>query len=402
MTITSVKTLPDRGVVRERIPSRLASIDALRGMACLWVLLHHTFPSQVGQAAPRQWLYRTALTSAGIGWLGVHLFLVLSGFCLFYPLARKWPGGPVALDVSQFWKRRAQRILPPYYAALALSVCATALYQWRHHVPVTGSLSGVWAVPMHLLMLQNLHPDVVASVNAVFWSLALETQLYLIFPLLAYGAGRYGFRAVLFGCFLGSILWQTLVFSRLGFQWGYTPLYSVWYSALPGRAFEFAAGMAAAVCAVHSHPATLRRAAIAASLLLPLGLWYVLTIARWGPFCDQIWGAFFACLAILAAGTPARWFKAGALPDRLAGIGAFSYSIYLVHYPLLALVTARHLHIAILSETAVLCFGLFRVGAVLGLSALFYCLFERPWVRRIQRESHAATLSQTAYHGEAA
>ena len=98
---------------------RLHFVDGLRGLAMLSVLLYHCWqnggewgwtpfgPHSVNLAAP-----------LGFGYVGVNLFLVLSGFCLYWPLTR--PDRPEP-TLWAFAQKRCRRILPPYYAALLVA-----------------------------------------------------------------------------------------------------------------------------------------------------------------------------------------------------------------------------------------------------------------------------------------
>src|SRR5947209_5090727 len=93
---------------------RLPFIDGLRGVAMLSVLLYHcwvhTIRVPLALAVGGRHLDLTA--PLHLGYLGVHLFLVLSGFCLTYPLALRGAAG-MTLDLRRFFRRRARRILPP-------------------------------------------------------------------------------------------------------------------------------------------------------------------------------------------------------------------------------------------------------------------------------------------------
>ena len=111
----STTSQPNKPVKR-----RLDYIDALRGAACLWVLMHHTFSSMPAPNGLMHYPVRAFTRFCSIGWLGVSLFLVLSGFCLFYPLAARGRLRQIRLDIATFMRRRALRILPLYYAALVL------------------------------------------------------------------------------------------------------------------------------------------------------------------------------------------------------------------------------------------------------------------------------------------
>jgi len=100
---------------------RLPFIDGLRGVAILSVLLYHCWVHTIRTPLLFSLGGRHVDVTAPLhlGYLGVHLFLVLSGFCLTFPLARRGPSGMV-LDLRRFFRRRALRILPPYYVALGV------------------------------------------------------------------------------------------------------------------------------------------------------------------------------------------------------------------------------------------------------------------------------------------
>ena len=151
------------------VKRRLDYIDALRGTACLWVILHHTFEHKL--PLPGLWKYPTLALGhlANIGWLGVSLFLVLSGFCLFYPLAARYSLSEIQLNIATFARRRALRILPPYYAAFVLTAAFEMInnhqggrWDWR------GVLHGPRDVLMHLFMLQNLSVNTINTVSGVY------------------------------------------------------------------------------------------------------------------------------------------------------------------------------------------------------------------------------------------
>ena len=110
---------------RDTSRGRMDYIDALRGVACLLVLVFHNFGGVASPAIVSSRLSfwpKLGLTLTGFGWIGVPLFLVLSGFCLFYPIVSKMPIDQVNVDPRTFYRRRARRILPPYYAALFLFI----------------------------------------------------------------------------------------------------------------------------------------------------------------------------------------------------------------------------------------------------------------------------------------
>ena len=161
-------------------------LDGLRAIACLYVVLHHA--CQIYQDAtvtPRYAYYPF------IPWLlrgrAVAVFMALSGFCLMIPVAKS-PGGELRDGFWGYVKRRLRRIVPPYYAAMALGLMCILLLPgmgrgtgefWRRAVPAITAGN----VISHLLLLHWLNPAWVYRINPPYWTLGTEWVLYLLFPL---------------------------------------------------------------------------------------------------------------------------------------------------------------------------------------------------------------------------
>src|SRR4051812_40755494 len=161
--------------------SRLAGLDGVRGLAALFVVLHHcylmSYPGYPHNTGP-SWLAWLLY-----GHLAVVVFIALSGFSLAVAPARKgWQLGGKA----RFAHRRAWRILPPYWAALVFSL----IIAWAV-IPQPGSAPpDAKAVVVYGLLLQDVFGSPVP--NGAFWSIAVEAQLYLFFPLLLLVLRRAG------------------------------------------------------------------------------------------------------------------------------------------------------------------------------------------------------------------
>jgi peptidoglycan/LPS O-acetylase OafA/YrhL len=304
-------------------------LDGLRGVAALYVVGFHAWEKLGGeQLAPYPaW-------QVGWGWLGygraaVAVFIVLSGYSLSLGLARsahnRLEGG-----ARNYLVRRARRILPPYYACLLLSwllIVATPGIPWAGATPAFDT--GV--VVSHLLLVHHLSLDWIWKINAPLWSIGTEWTIYFFLPGLLLPAFR---RAGL----LGAVTAGFVVGLAPGFL--LPPKWSFWWAA-PWYLGLFALGMAAALVQERDTYARAKKEAP----------WGVLALLSWGGFVlrlqqvtwpewsqEALIGVGTASLLVWIAGRPDHGLSRmlGSLPMR--GLGRFSYSLYLVHYPLVELV----------------------------------------------------------------
>ena len=126
--------------------------------------------------------------------------MVLSGFCLFLPLCKS-EEALAKFQWKNFYKRRARRIVPPYYAGLAFAALlpsALVLFFRLLHLkanwqPFPGSPYGYFA---HLFFLQTLSTRSFGQINSSLWSMGLEAQFYLMFPLVVLGFRRLNLRFI--------------------------------------------------------------------------------------------------------------------------------------------------------------------------------------------------------------
>src|ERR671932_643200 len=167
----------DAGPARQR----LAGLDGVRGLAALFVVVNHVFL----RAFPGYPVDRAPFWAGWFiyGRFAVVVFIVLSGFSLaLSPARRGW-----RLDgVSRFAHRRARRILPAYWAALAFSLAVA----WLVVPPPGEGVPDAKSVVVNGLLVQNLVGA--PSPNRSFWSMGVEAQLYVVFPLLLLMVRRWG------------------------------------------------------------------------------------------------------------------------------------------------------------------------------------------------------------------
>jgi peptidoglycan/LPS O-acetylase OafA/YrhL len=193
---------------------RLVSIDALRGAAALAVVLYHAAHKGVFNPEPARvwagaWEWLT-LGPFSFGYVGVYLFFVISGFCIHLKVAKSLATGKVTeIDFRAFWKRRLRRLYPAYFAALLLYLAVA--WGWNGDLNLKTNL--FWDLTSHLLLIHNLDPRTVFSLNGVFWTLALEEQLYLAYFLLLWLRRKHGWTRALLICAGVRLAWWLLAWA---------------------------------------------------------------------------------------------------------------------------------------------------------------------------------------------
>ncbi|MFN7134293.1 MAG: acyltransferase family protein, partial [Myxococcales bacterium] len=158
-------------------PRHLPELDGLRGLAVLAVLAYHL----VGQLPATTLAGKIAALPVNAGWMGVDLFFVLSGFLITRILlfARDESKAPLL----NFWRNRALRIFPLYFAVLGLAGALGVPVSW-HYWTYTANW---W---------QASQPAELTSALSHLWSLCVEEQFYLVWPLVVLYAPRPTIRGV--------------------------------------------------------------------------------------------------------------------------------------------------------------------------------------------------------------
>ncbi|HEY4251074.1 MAG TPA: acyltransferase [Roseomonas sp.] len=313
-------------------PSRLIELDSLRGIAALIVVLHHAFISQPQVPDWLSWtLYSTPLRPIGIGRPAVIFFFVLSGYVLTRALRAQDAAHPGRVLSGAGWLgyagQRAVRLGLPVLASLLLSALLQGLF-WRGPMPeATPYLTGeagwreVWTWPALLQQATLLSHGEGFQLNPVLWTLVHEWRINLLLPfallflrrralLLAValiGAGLAQLAGMPEGGIgLGDTLPETIIAS-LGFLPPFAAGAALALGPLPRLegAQPLAAGIAIAIMAMSAHD-------------------YGVIIA--------------AVLLILLAQRQGR-FAEGLRHPGLVWLGRVSFSLYLVHLPLMLAMT---------------------------------------------------------------
>ncbi|MGI4790214.1 MAG: acyltransferase family protein [Janthinobacterium lividum] len=358
---------------------RIDYVDALRGLACLFVVMYHFFdgkhPYDIHpwlDAHPQFPFMAVLRIVFSYGAASVPLFLALSGFCLFWPVARKYPLPDVRVDFFQFIQRRARRILPPYYIALLGFV----LYERIVPGQLTAEYpsGGVKVVIEHILMLQNFSLKAFAATNSVFWSLAVEWQMYLAFPLFLWvirrGGEKWGLPLLVAASLLVAAAWSVFSTHKVGQPIDWRE-YNMWHASPLDYCWYFALGMASAYLVANPHFRTLRAWVTGLGLAAFLPAIY-LTPQRL-PFAPEsfFWGLGFVGLLVGTSYVKTSIFQPRGWLHSLTWFGTCSYSMYLVHGPIIVLMERL-----VGARLALI----ITLPIVIVAGYLFHLAFERPFM----------------------
>jgi peptidoglycan/LPS O-acetylase OafA/YrhL len=208
----------------------IAALDGLRAAAILLVLIRHLVPHRPGLSAAA----KTFNGLVGLGWSGVDLFFVLSGFLITGILldARRADG-----YFRNFYARRVLRIFPLYYLMVFLcTVVFTHVPAMRDAVPGPNPLW--WWLYLSNVVL-SFAPEASSGWLGNFWSLAVEEHFYLLWPAIIYFSTRRTTVWVCISCLVVASL------CRIGFNLAGNPYAG--YALTPCRMDALAAGALVAI-----------------------------------------------------------------------------------------------------------------------------------------------------------
>lgn len=361
-------------------------VEEARGVLSLYVVLHHAVLN-IDQRARRDEGWQVLDAVFGWGHVSVDAFLVLSAFCLTLPLGTRGRFG----DFGHFLRRRAARLLLPYYAACALSLALIALLvgakshtHWDVSVPVT-----VGGLLTHALLIHSWWPQFSAQIDHPLWSIGVEAQLCLLLPLLVWACRRTGpWLTMTMATGTSYLAWRLTM--PLGFPdpspWGASLYYTSIFSMGVAAAYLWAVPPARWV------PRPLERNAVVAAVSV-MTAWMGWQVIH-GHYVALQLLSFFVGVTVTASilglrwRPPARLQRPGPLRKALSFVGQRSYSLYLIHAPLLQVVwilCVRPLHLSSGGGQAAVMIVLGTLASWLA-TLVFFRWIERPaldWSRRL-------------------
>ena len=406
--MTSLQTTPTK---------RFLYLDSVRAIAALYVVFHHaSLEYYKFDVSNLTGVRKYVIKFFSYGHLSVDLFIVLSGFSLMLAVINndyRLKGG-----TWLFFKRRVKRIIPPYYAAMAISLLLTWLFigeqtntMWDMTMPVTYQ-----ALLTHLFMVHDFLLSSYSKINYALWSISVEFRIYLVFPLLVWIWRKKGAAATLFF----SVAFAAIgAFLLIFFRRSYADI-SLISSGVGPYIILFTLGMFAAdisfsngkiAVAIRGFFKDIAVKKIIISLVIYIAAYLVVSTlfkiegdhSSDENFIAQevkdvfvgIFSAFFLIICAVAPQSKRSFWIVEALNWRpLVFVGTFSYSLYLIHPPLLQLLSKYIIEPIQLDQFRNSCL-LIVIGppVVLFLSYLFFLVFEKPFLNSQKKKKE--TVAET-------
>jgi peptidoglycan/LPS O-acetylase OafA/YrhL len=353
-------------------PPHLVRLDLLRGAAIVGVLLFHCYYHAFNSdPLPFHGMWRSGgdrpviehlIYPLTLGWTGISLFFVLSGFVIHYSRLRA-----DSFQAGNFFWRRFWRIYPTYLVALCFF---TALQYhrsgWDAHLQMD--------FLTHALAVHNFFESTYFGINPSFWTLAVEIQFYLLYPVVLLIRHRWGINKMLLAALAVSVVTRIICYTTTDWSrqtnnvlWGSTA--ALWFDWVLGvyLAERFFQGKR-----VFKRP--LLTAVFFAALFVAMD-----SYKPTSQVCITIASLFSAVVIESAVFTTAPVSRITAVASRF---GLWSYSFYLWHQPLIPIIRDK-LHINRL-QSPVERFALLAVASLLLVSLLSYAsylLIEKPTQR---------------------
>ncbi|MCP4046599.1 MAG: acyltransferase [Gammaproteobacteria bacterium] len=365
----------------------VASLTGLRGVAALFVFFfHYGFLNpgiRLDLSVPV--IGKALQFPLGLGFAGVDLFFVLSGFLLTLPFAHAGLTGTTQQNLFNYYKRRLLRVFPAYYAQLAIILLVgTWFVTWN---PVSGM-----SLLAHMVMFFHMGSHSVSPLVGVWWTLPVELSFYLVLPLIALFMRPTRWLFFLLVCILLSIVFRTWAVDHFVAD---RPVFVFLVAShLPGSLPEFILGASAAMLVQWFDIKSIK----------PPSVWVLDALFVTGAALAVIWlwqfvlpngaiywtGHWTMIVAPAALGLPLSLMVISLYWGSRIGrilfanpvvyfLGLISYSLYLWHFVVLQQIELMF------GDSLAAWHGLYRLlfslSMVVLVSTVSYFVFERPFFR---------------------
>lgn len=410
----------------EKKGGRIDYIDGIRALAALAVVFLHAFqmrgydlegvltlppdlvPSDTVLGSILALMYSVG---GSLGMYAVKVFIVISGYTLMLGAAKSADGQPKG-GLKGYFKRRIRRIWPPYYAALLLSLAIILFIPGMQtefggyldqHIPVTAE-----GFVVHLFFLQNMMPEWSFQINLPLWTIAVEEQIYIIFPFLLLPLWR---RLPSFILPIGAVIVPLLIMLLVP--------YRNFLEIRPWFMILFAIGAWGASISFSKRPQDVRWRNLpwVAIAVVSFAIWAGLKVmlprllgdnAPPGYLTDPVSDPFLAAgvasmlvhwTEVWKRGIP-KYSALAVLNSRLlVKIGVFSYSLYLMHAPFQTVMTNILRSLGVNNDLFFVLMLFPGIPLIVLLAYGFHIIFERPFmpesVRQAKETQTEAALQQS-------
>ena len=300
-------------------------IDGLRAIAVLFVILFHA---------------GTTLTSGGF--LGVDIFFVISGYLITSLIVQEQLAG--TFSIAKFYERRIRRILPALFVVML--VCLPFAWFWLLPSQQNSFAKSIFAVVIYssnvLFWKESGYFDINSALKPLLhtWSLAVEEQYYVIFPLFLTIVWKFARRTIV------PLLIAATVFSFIIALWLSIRQPSTSFYLLPARAWELLFGALTAIYLLRHKEGPSISIAVKgggglAGLFLIIAPMFLFDKGTTHPGVATLAPTIGTVLIIIFA--TADTFVGKILGHRyLVGLGLISYSLYLWHHPIFVFIKIRY------------------------------------------------------------
>ena len=312
-------------------------IDGLRAVAVLPVILFHA-----------------GFSVFSGGYVGVDVFFIISGYLITSILISELE--EERFSIARFYERRARRILPALFVVML--ACLPFAYMWMFPSQLKDFAQSLVAVVFFGSNFLFWHESGYFAADAEIkpllhtWSLAVEEQYYIVFPIFLLLAWRFG---------RNKMFWSVVVIAAISLllaEWGWRNKPSANFYLAPTRAWELFAG---SICAFLTVGRTLKSNNVLSGIGLAAIIFAIFTFDKNTPF-----PSVYALVPVVGTALIILFGRQGTLVATLlsmrvfVGIGLISYSAYLWHQPLFAfarlgsLTEPSHILMAVLAVAALL------------------------------------------------
>ncbi len=349
--------------------NRNQSIDALRAIAALAILIHHNWIPQGVGFRP----YDVFLNFFHeYGFFGIDLFFILSGFCIHWGNSK--PG--LEFNTQHYVLRRWWRIYPPYFFALGLAVIINIFtngFKWHSGGDISWRNFGAMPVLSHVFLVHNLSSVTNGSISGPFWTIAVEAQYYLIYLLVR-------------PLFFSKRGWGVVLIAGLLMHGAALCFQNTFYPFQPLAPFrywmEWLAG-AYLVYLIRGNSSIVQRWPYWLGLFVTFFITGIITCPRWKNLGEGLVSYAIPIALVFLVLAFLRLERIWSLPllRWLPFIGLFSYSLYLIHFLFMERICAFIMPRVPLGLPRVT-FSLADIAFGIAISYAFFVYFEKPFLEK--------------------